>query len=354
MSDRKRTVLICASVPAVILFVVICLLAPLKIDLLCKPTKVEINVQQLHRSTIKPDVVLLGSSYVFWPICHMISTPEPDMEIAFKPDALNSPTLVDRLKIYNLSYAYQIISDEFIWVDQFLTGKNQPACIVLGCAPRDLQCSDYRSPVLTDNFITTTKFENVPEYVSMINPPFEDLTTSMFSKVVPLYHKRACLKARTAETVNSIFSSIGFAPKETKSPHPNIWTQPKSEIWNASLREYKYHYSCISSTREQLQFSFLERLLRRCKERNIKALIVNMPIRIENLNLLPNGYYDQYCQQLQRKTQDNQGDFIDLNKDPSFEKSDFDDTIHLNAAGGRKLFSAIFSYVHEHKLVASP
>lgn len=272
------------------------------------------------------------------------------MEIVFKPDALDSMTSVNRMKIFNLSYAHQIISDDYIWVNQFLIDKNKPSCVVLGCAPRDFQCSDYSSPVLTENFISTATYESLPEYAAMIKPSFNDLTCSIFSKSVPLYHKRACLKEQMATAANSYLTALGFSNSNAKPPRPTIWTQTRSETWNASLKEYRYHYSLLSSKQEQLQFSFLEKLLQRCKERNIKALVVNMPVRIENLDLLPRGYYKQYCQQLQRKTKDNHGDFIDLNKQLSLEKSDFDDTIHLNARGGKKLFSAIFGYLQNHVL----
>ncbi len=349
-SDRKSSEKHSAAIPALMLFVLICLIAPCKLDWLCKPSKIEVNVQQLKQSTVKPDIVLLGSSYVFWPMCHLISSREPDMEIVFKPDALDSMTPVKRMKIFNLSYSYQNISDDYIWVNQFLVEGNKPSCVVLGCAPRDFQCSDYSSPVLTNNYISTADYQCIPEYVSMIKPSFNDLISSIISKSVPLYHKRARIKEKMATAANSCLTALGFSTEKAKPPHPNIWTQTRNEIWNASLKEYRYHYSLLSSKQEQLQFSFLEKLLQRCKERNIRALVVNMPVRIENLDLLPPGYYAQYCQQLQRKTEDNQGDFIDLNKELSLEQSDFDDTIHLNARGGKKLFSAIFGYLQNHVL----
>jgi hypothetical protein len=91
----------------------------------------------------------------------------------------------------------------------------------------------------------------------------------------------------------------------------------------------------------QIQSTFLDKLLTVAGERKIKPILLNMPLTPENLALMPPGAYERYLDCLRTMANTHNVPLVDLNGDPRFAHSDFYDTAHMNATGGRKLLDAI-------------
>ncbi len=62
-----------------------------------------------------------------------------------------------------------------------------------------------------------------------------------------------------------------------------------------------------------------------------------MPLTAVNRALLPPVFWSNYQSELQEACAKTGAYYLDLSADSNFNQTDFVDTVHLNASGGRKL-----------------
>jgi RNase H-fold protein (predicted Holliday junction resolvase) len=85
---------------------------------------------------------------------------------------------------------------------------------------------------------------------------------------------------------------------------------------------------------------FLERIEDLCTEKQIKLIIVNMPLSKENKKLFSDGFYDSYRADV-AKTVRSPAVFIDLAASENWPMSCYHDSVHLNEKGGARLNKVI-------------
>ncbi len=78
-------------------------------------------------------------------------------------------------------------------------------------------------------------------------------------------------------------------------------------------------------------------MLTTCKKNGIRMIVVNMPITKENRTLIPGKLYARYQNEICGLPAQFGDELIDLDSNEAFQLSDFYDSAHVNAQGGKKV-----------------
>lgn len=87
--------------------------------------------------------------------------------------------------------------------------------------------------------------------------------------------------------------------------------------------------------------NYLERLLALANENSVPVALVEMPLTKENYALLPEDIKAQYKERIKALSDKYKAKLIVPGNSLTFARGDFEDSVHLNARGGNKLFSYI-------------
>ena len=119
----------------------------------------------------------------------------------------------------------------------------------------------------------------------------------------------------------------------------------------ADLAVYNIRYNPPNFKQFDLQQQEFSDLLNFCKAKQISVLVVAMPITDQNRNLLDKNLLARYETELPELTQKSGGKFLKLDKEPMFALSDFEDSVHTNAAGGKKVQDKILQAVSQNNML---
>jgi hypothetical protein len=297
-----------------------------------------------------PDIVLLGSSLMMYPFWAMDKNANDRIgDIFHHHDSLTlRKALVDAgLKpssIYNFATFGTMISDSYIFLNEFCSGDKKPDTVVLGFAPRDFSDSDVLSPMATMSFNTLINLSNFAPYAALYLPGFQEKADFVFSHVCWFYARRGKLQREFEKGINKLYAFLGVVEQIKQQQKSGFMLDGNAdERWIASTNEYKRRYRDIESKSIDVQLGFLRKMITVCKERGIRIILVNMPLHQTNRDLLPAGYYTKYRTAIADVAAAENVKFLDLGESPEFVQSDYWDTSHLNHSGGYKLLPHITS-----------
>jgi len=355
-----------AAVTALALFAAvnfICLLTPEKKkpagqatdsvrDLWSGTGSIDLAVNGFNALNQRPTVVLLGSSLImhpFWAMDAEVNKGIPDIFHYHGSKAFERKLGQDgaaNQRIYNFAIFGQMISDAYIYVNEYLKGDKKPDVLMFGIAPRDFYDADLPSPTATFTFKRLIGLDNFGRYADSYFPGWQDKADWLASHVCYFYGKRWRLQHEVGKVVDRAYTTLGV-PNEDLSLTPTKDTAgfmlngSAEQRWGSSTREYHRRYHDIENKDLSIQEGFLRKLLALCGERHIKVVLVNMPLSEKNRALLPPGFYDKFRNKVADMANRPGVEFVDLGASPAFQQDDFWDTAHLNQAGGHKLIDRI-------------
>jgi len=131
---------------------------------------------------------------------------------------------------------------------------------------------------------------------------------------------------------------------------PGQWIVRPMEAKGNELRdnthEYEKRYHPFNAKRFAEQLSYYRALLHEARAKNLRLLVVNMPLRKDNLALLPPGVYQKYRNAVSEIAKEEHQTFLDLN-DNRFGNDDFWDPVHLNGYGGVRFMNCVVGALSE-------
>jgi hypothetical protein len=316
---------------------------------------IDITTQGFQQLRQTPQVVLLGSSLIMHPFWSM------DAELGSFGDIFHhheSFTLAHDLGlaglknpcVYSLAVFGEMISDAYIYVNEFLKGDKLPKLVVFGIAPRDFSDDDLPSPTASFTFKRLIGLKNFARYADAYMPGWQERSEFIANHGCYLYSKRWRVQHELARAVEKGLQKIGIGsdaassePGAGRNEHAGFMLGgSREERFLISTKEYTRRYHNIGEKNLSLQKDFLERVLTTCQERGVKVLLVNMPLTPTNRGLLPPGFYDNYRADVARIAKGHrQTQLIDLGDSNLFKDVDYWDTAHLNNKGGHKLLKCI-------------
>lgn len=332
-------------------------------DLWSGAGSIDLALEDLNHLSQRPDVVLLGSSLMMFPFFAMDQEIAPGSYDIFHHH--NSITLSKELKskgfkaqsndnsepcIFSLSIFGQMVSDAYIYANEFLQNEHLPKYVIYGTAPRDFSDNDLPSPTSTFTFRRLVGLANFPKYADLYLPTMKDKFEFIVDHAFFLYGRRWHLQKEVDKAIAKTYNYLGITDKtasEAKSEKAGFMLSGSNEErWNSSEKEYQKRYRNISDKDLSVQNGFMSNFLALCKQRNIKVILVNMPLTKRNRDILPEQFYSQFRQNLNDLCNKNDAVYVDLGSSPEFTDNDFWDTAHLNHFGGHKLLKHVLPHIN--------
>lgn len=320
---------------------------------------IDLTVNEFNNLPQKPTVVLLGSSLVMFPFWSMDKAYDPihvsdifhhHKSIVFENDIRSAGGFSDP-RVFSFAIFGQMVSDAYIYVNEFLSKDKAPQFLIYGIAPRDFSDHDLPSPMATNTFKRLVKLENLAPYANLYLPGFQDKIDFVMSRLCFFYDHRSRLQQEFGKVVERSYIVSGI-----QKPLPKVDFSKASgfmlfggmkERWDSSEKEYARRYKDIGDKDLNVQMGFLKKLLQVSKERGIKVVLVNMPLTDTNRNLLPPGFYQRFRNELGQACDQPGMKFVDLGDNPEFTHWDFWDTAHLGPNGGKKMLPPIIQAMRE-------
>jgi hypothetical protein len=145
-------------------------------------------------------------------------------------------------------------------------------------------------------------------------------------------------KNRLANSTKSPAQTPAPAPITNELPNPGVGTNTL-----ADLGAYREMYLPVNEELFKKQQASFQKLLQLLRENKIPTVVVDMPLTDANLALLPRKTLSEYKSCLQNTCTIN-GARV-WSPQLNLALSDFSDSAHMNASGGKKFFAALDSYL---------
>lgn len=326
-----------------------------------------------------PAVTLLGSSLMRAPF-HAC-----DEELYGRIDYVNfseARTLSKQLScmdgqitVFNLARDGAMVTDSLLLEEKLLRGKLIPKLIVYGIAPRDFVDCMLENERATESFSYLFDFWDAIKYGDIYSSNWLERFELVLTQSFPLFSSRNALQDAfmsllkldpVGDRVRAAQSAVGEEQRNTErvlkitralrgdcrgealllsqqTKNGAIINNAVGETtdWMASLWQYSLRYLVIDQKRFERELNAFGHILEIAKERNIRVLVLNMPLSPANLALLPEGFYKSYLIRTQAICKQQSADYFDLQVDRQFTRSCYRDVAHLNAKGGRLLIERI-------------
>lgn len=276
-----------------------------------------------------PDVVIMGSSLMIYPFWSTDMDFDP---IGTTPNVLRhhrANVLQNKLQesgcagitVDSLATPLQMVSDAYFYAWKYLRGPHKPRVLVLGLSPRDFFDADFASSGSTLNFNARSNLWVDRQCVPLYLPSWTALADYAWCRISFLYDKRSYIRRYFLQRF---------------CQDPSVTMAHGTQCANG-LNKYKRRYRNISRAQLMPQMTFLNRLSKLCHDREIRLVVVNMPLPAVHMQLFPPHFYDQFTLELDSSAKSNRFQLLDLGHSREFPETDYCDVAHMNKLGGYSL-----------------
>lgn len=318
---------------------------------------IDLAVNEFKALPNKPSVVLLGSSLMMFPFWSMDKQRDAkgvgdifhhhgsfELENEMRKAGFKNPN------VFSFAIFGQMVSDAFIYVNEYLNKDRAPDYLIYGIAPRDFSDYDLSSPMSTNTFKRLINLDNFAPYASLYLPALQDKLEFVMNRTCFLYSHRWRLQKEFSKVVEKAYELTGIQaplPKVDFTKAGFMMFGGYHERWKGSENEYARRYKNIGERDLSMQMGFLKRLLEVSRERGTKVVLVNMPLTEINRKLLPPGFYDRYRREIAAIAARPGVKFVDIGDSSDFTRWDFWDTAHLGPEGGHKVLAHLLPALRE-------
>ncbi len=326
-----------------------------------------------------PDVVLLGSSVMRTPL---IACDKANYGVSECIEYCQSRELTKQLSsdkrlltVFNAARDGLMVTDALLIEDKLLRKPLLPKVLVYGVSPRDFVDSLLDSERATEPFQYYFGLSNAIRFGESFSSSWQERIELILGEIIPLYSARKTIVTAIAQRIT--YSSPQANVLRQQNSHSNEETNTKrlqklmkdaerdselafmsiavqrnteavlakrtdeTKVWRASIWQYTMRYFALDRKRFGRQSRAFTNVLKMAKERDIKILVLNMPLAADNLALLPHGFYQAYLRTIRESCKEEGVAFLDLQPDHAFTRTKFEDVAHLNSSGGNVLIARL-------------
>ncbi len=309
------------------------------------------------------DIVICGSSVLMHPIARVEAVHKNknldyvlDHQSTYFADALGKSIGQQNLSCFSFALPGSMISDNFMVMRGLLTGAHKPSVVVLGLTLRDFIDSGVTCPGATPPFRYLKRYANIDDVIDLAMPQIWQRFDYWLGKLVYVNGKKMDMQTLLSEQVKSILDPVfkkEFGPCRLVEMDPtrNTPSNLRGEIepgmmivgpheaasYLDNTAEYRKRYRRNDPKMFEIQSSFLEKLLAEAKANDVRVIMVNVPVSEQNHTLMPAGAYEKYQSRVKDLASKWGVEYFDPSNNVQFVQSDFYDSVHMNADGGKKL-----------------
>ena len=259
-----------------------------------------------------------------------------------------------------------MISDHFAIARALYREKGAPPLVVLTISPRDFIDNSLPCAGSTEPYRYFSRFSDLSAYTNLaFNKPWSRLEY-FTSNQIPARRLETMVTTAWQNTIDRLLPS--FETKEASPgeralagevdgkqqiqkqlkfvmggyegnirPGQAVLTPNLPQIFVDNSRDYRRRYRNTHPDTYDVQMRYMQEFLSYLKQENCRVLVLGMPLTANNREILDGKFWQRYLQDIEKTCRKNDSRFLNLIADPRFDNSDFCDTVHLNAAGGKKL-----------------
>lgn len=319
--------------------------------------------KEFNKLSKAPDVVICGSSVMMHPIARVEAEHKNenvdyvlDHKSTYLADKLRETLNNKDLSCYSFALPGSMVSDDYMVVRSLLLGDRKPSVIVLGLTLRDFIDSGVTCPGATPPFRYLKRYTNIDEFADLAMPQIWQRMDYWLGKLVYFNGKKMDLQTILSENTKNGLDPIykkAFAPCKLVEMDPTRNTPAnlrgeieagmmlahpvEADTYLDNTAEYRKRYKRNDPKMFEIQSKFLDRLLSEANAKSVKVVIVNIPVSEENHTLMPPGMYEKFKERVSQLAAKHSIEFVDPSDQMKLSKTDFYDSVHMNASGGRKL-----------------
>lgn len=320
-----------------------------------------------------PQILMLGSSLILFPstrtdemmdgkahrydqwfIRHRVSGDTvPRYFVRELQRTINQPVLVA-----NLGVQGSIISDQLLILRKALECGKTPKVVILELAPRSMLDNMHKVVTSTPVYQVLGDFSTAPPLWQ--NGKLNEKALLTIPTFFSYYYKvKADYRTLLANIVASALNRPMNAWEAKEGIRRNkLMTLVNPEMeWQVSEKPLfpKYHdlamYKSVYNPPDEDFFRREQadclKLIALAKSARIKIVVLDMPLTVANRQLLSPVYQNKYTEFIKSLETDGGVDVVHVAEDPAISDRDFEDSAHLNAAGGKRLFALLCSYLEK-------
>ncbi len=268
------------------------------------------------------------------------------------------------LSVANLATLGELISDQYLVFKKCISSLKKPAVLVCDISPRAFLDNNLPDPRLTPVYLALQDQVCLGDLLET-HADSAQISQLMLGRAWHFFQLRGnyrdfCnqLVARLSNHPSNLYFAmhpqLPAADKNVGAPKPLGAAAPEKShkpIFDApdntlgDLEAYRRDYQPLTMSHFKVQSIYLKKLLALARDQHVAVLLVDMPLMPQNTELLPPAFLKQYEIELAMQAKAYDAVLIRPALSESFASSDFEDSAHLNASGGRKLYKAISAEV---------
>ncbi len=379
-SEKKQTLLQGRTLSAFLLFVVVNIVIS---SVVPHPTKVvdEAFIQSsgsearqqgkwtwwitrnyLGRTTA-PDIAMMGSSQMgsatFSADAHTLNTVLDC--VTHRSGSTLEKAIFDRtgkrVETYNFAMGGSMASDAYMISKALFKGNKKPKMVVVGVSPRDFIDNTLPSVSSTEPF---TFFAPFVELGGLAHVAFPDVLAEanfIVKQNLPLERIHEALDAAAKKYQQEAPTKMTAIPKASEHKtllravlgsvdevRLNEWLIPATIpawIFEDNTKEYLNRFRNCRPPIYKAEKAFFNEFLANMDALHIPVLVVGMPSLAANRTILPNEFWTEFRSDVGFMCKTHNAKWVDHTDNPNFVLTDYLDTVHLNASGGKKIFGEI-------------
>jgi hypothetical protein len=258
---------------------------------------------------------------------------------------------------------------------KYLDSGKSPELIVLGIAPRDFLDNLRQDPEKTPTYSILADLTCIKDLLDQKRSK-EAISNFAFGYICDVYKNRADYKTFLAglasrvsgHPVDLYTATHDVSKPENETAGLDLIAEPKVDagvldnskpVYEArknnlfDLKEYRRIYLPINNQVFKLQMGYLDKFLALAQTHDIPVVLVEMPVTRENLALLTDDIKTRYAEKVRTLATKYDAKVVTPGERLSFEITDFEDSVHLNAQGGIRVFADVAKEIGNDRALAS-
>ncbi len=318
------------------------------------------KVSNFNSSSMQPDILVLGSSLSLTPAMRADNGESPDelsgverklrVHDYAKADYFRAQLkekVGKEVSIFNLSLPAAMISDDYVVLRSALMSGKRPQVVVLAVSPRD--------------FVSNVRQKHKDEYIYRALGVYDDVDGNVInnsslgrSSVTALNTARRTLFLLQSKAKTESVAMLDALPvyQYAKPPDKEKKKHGKNEE-KICTDIYRAHYNPPNLALLNEQSSYFKRILSLGETYGFQTIVVDMPLRSDNLPMMNPAFLAQYRASLHDIANQHSAKLVELSADKIYSDNFFFDIAHLNGDGGRLFFRELAGIVSGDSKIAS-
>ncbi|MBX9671368.1 MAG: DUF1574 domain-containing protein [Candidatus Obscuribacterales bacterium] len=343
------------------------------------------KLPKIIASRENPDVLFMGSSVCLYPAIRAddrLDKVRARWDFWYERNVIYSYSKVKYLA-HNLSQAlnHQIsaintgiaggmMSDQYLILKKYLASGKKPKLILLCCAPRDFLDNERTEIGKTPTHTVLGDWMSISELVEK-SAKWQSIVDVALRRAFDYYAQREDYRhffvGLTAQKLNhpiDLFSALQKPNEQSADANLSkqraafldpknvpVYEKPPNKL--NQLKEYGQMYLPFNETQLGTQTDYFQKFLNLARKNDIGVVVINTPLPLENINLLPAAGQKKYHAALEKTCRKANVPLLEPGIERPYDTyADFQDAAHMNAHGGVKFFDTIDEFVVKNKEVA--